>query len=681
MSASNQSSLIAEATLAESTCSPPVIPDHKLLQRIGRGSYGEVWLGRSTLGSFRAVKIVYRKSFDHDKPYEREFEGLKRFEPISHARESQVNIFHVGRNDESGFFYYIMELADSASEDSRPKAETGQRTQSPNFHLRSPAIFVPRTLKHDLRTRGALPVAECLQFALSLGRALEHLHAHGLVHRDIKPSNIIFVNGVPKLADIGLVTSVDATRSFVGTDGYIPPEGPGTPQADLYSLGKVLYECVTGKDRLDFPELPADLRTRPDFEQLLEFNEILTKACDAEPSQRYQSTTSLLAELQSIERGKSLKRDRAFRQMISRGKTLALAGGALAVVAVIAYWLPTLRSPRSDSPQPFGWSTNAAAREEFLKGVRFLQADTDNGRAIECFHRAIQLDPKFAEAYARLAWAHYSFGEDDPNPLEGPAAAEKAVALNPKLAYAHSMLATARFASLNWAQGEKERAIAIGLIKPNSPSAQEILLESALNLACSGYPNEALRDLQSARLANPDSASKKRELFYGLVYAWCRQYDRAFEVWSQLPKDDSYFLNDQKARAYLGMGNFTNFIRFSKQAALAHTVDKERVNGEFDALETAFKQRGEHGFWELRQKMEADSQNSDRLKRDPDCLMRMGAIYARLNQRDEAFRYLKRAMQETPVYFCAGLYTNPSFDSLREDQRFREIFNQLWGRK
>ena len=107
---------------------------------------------------------------------------------------------------------------------------------------------------------------------------MDHLHSHGLVHRDIKPSNIIFVKGVPKLADIGLVTSVDATRSFVGTDGYIPPEGPGTPQADLYSLGKVLYECVTGKDRLDFPELPADWRTRPDLDQLLEFNEILTKA-------------------------------------------------------------------------------------------------------------------------------------------------------------------------------------------------------------------------------------------------------------------------------------------------------------------------------------------------------------------------------------------------------------------
>src|SRR5206468_1300054 len=93
---------------------PPSVPDHQLLRSIGVGSYGEVWLARSAIGSLRAVKVVYRKSFDHDRPYEREFEGLKQFEPLSHARESQVDIFHVGRNDAAGFFYYIMELADDA---------------------------------------------------------------------------------------------------------------------------------------------------------------------------------------------------------------------------------------------------------------------------------------------------------------------------------------------------------------------------------------------------------------------------------------------------------------------------------------------------------------------------------------------------------------------------------------
>ena len=81
---------------------PPAVPDHELLCLIGVGSYGDVWLACSAIGSLRAVKVFHRKSFDHDRPYEREFEGLKKFEPISHARESQVDIFHVGRNAAAG---------------------------------------------------------------------------------------------------------------------------------------------------------------------------------------------------------------------------------------------------------------------------------------------------------------------------------------------------------------------------------------------------------------------------------------------------------------------------------------------------------------------------------------------------------------------------------------------------
>src|SRR4029434_6168388 len=61
----------------------PTIPDHELLRCIGRGSYGEVWLARNVMGTFRAVKVVYRASFEHDRPFEREFEGIQKFEPIS----------------------------------------------------------------------------------------------------------------------------------------------------------------------------------------------------------------------------------------------------------------------------------------------------------------------------------------------------------------------------------------------------------------------------------------------------------------------------------------------------------------------------------------------------------------------------------------------------------------------
>src|SRR6185295_13613705 len=117
--------------------------------------------------------------------------------------------------------------------------------------------------------------------------ALSHLHQHGLVHRDIKPSNILFVNGVPKLGDIGLVTDAGDTQSIVGTEGYLPPEGPGTVQADIYSLGKVLYEISTGMDRRRFAALPEELWSWPDRTEVIEFNEIILRACAKDPGQRY----------------------------------------------------------------------------------------------------------------------------------------------------------------------------------------------------------------------------------------------------------------------------------------------------------------------------------------------------------------------------------------------------------
>src|SRR5438270_11180995 len=90
----------------------PRIPDHTLLRRIGKGSYGEVWLARNIMGAWRAVKVVYRDSFGTSRPYDREFEGIKKFEPVSHANESQIDILHVGRNDAEDYFYYVMELGD-----------------------------------------------------------------------------------------------------------------------------------------------------------------------------------------------------------------------------------------------------------------------------------------------------------------------------------------------------------------------------------------------------------------------------------------------------------------------------------------------------------------------------------------------------------------------------------------
>src|SRR5262249_60982349 len=76
----------------------PKIADHQLLRRIGTGSYGEVWLARTITGSYRAVKVVHRNTFTSQDPYDREFAGLRKFEPISHAHPNEVIILQVGQN-------------------------------------------------------------------------------------------------------------------------------------------------------------------------------------------------------------------------------------------------------------------------------------------------------------------------------------------------------------------------------------------------------------------------------------------------------------------------------------------------------------------------------------------------------------------------------------------------------
>ena len=180
------------------------------------------------MGTWRAVKIVRRASFTSSRPYEREFEGIRKFEPVSRAHGSQVDILHVGRDDVAGHFYYVMELADDT--------HRGQDIE--------PTSYVPRTLSSELKEHGRLSAQQSVATGLVAAMALEHLHAHQLIHRDIEP------------ADIGLVAEVAEDASFVGTEGYVPVEGPGSKQADIFALGRVLYEISTGFSPRKFPDIP-----------------------------------------------------------------------------------------------------------------------------------------------------------------------------------------------------------------------------------------------------------------------------------------------------------------------------------------------------------------------------------------------------------------------------------------
>ena len=133
------------------------IPDHELLRPIGRGAYGEVWLARNKLGTLRAVKIVYRKTFGDARPFEREFKGIQKFEPISRSHEGLVDILQVGGTDE--YFYYVMELADSAAaasdqcsvvsdQSSQPRLDADARRRTEHCSLITD--YSPHTLRSDV---------------------------------------------------------------------------------------------------------------------------------------------------------------------------------------------------------------------------------------------------------------------------------------------------------------------------------------------------------------------------------------------------------------------------------------------------------------------------------------------------------------------------------------------------
>ncbi|MEJ0091443.1 MAG: serine/threonine-protein kinase [Limisphaerales bacterium] len=382
---------------------PPEIPDHHLLRRIARGGYGEVWIARNLMGTYRAVKVVYRDSFQDERPFRREYEGIRQFEPISREHPGLVDVLQVGSNEPTQHFYCVMELADNLHEIKHGE-QSANEDSTPTEALRrvAPAIdpqhYVPKTLRNLLRIadgtdpaleqRRCLPVDQCLRLGAELTSTLEYLHSHQLVHRDIKPSNIIFVNGSPKLADIGLVTAAREDCTFVGTEGFVAPEGPGRAQADIYALGKVLYEMTTGFSAREFPKLPDGWKDSPEREQLNELNQVILRACEGNPRLRYVSATEMRVDLELLLHGKSL----ALRQLSRTVQRLrwTLAGAAILFLLtffIAGFWYFRNRTVEQDRqrilrelqisqmhPNQIGWFSNNWSRLEAAAEIRKDQA-------------------------------------------------------------------------------------------------------------------------------------------------------------------------------------------------------------------------------------------------------------------------------------------------------------------
>jgi hypothetical protein len=189
-----------------------------------------------------------------------------------------------------------------------------------------------------------------------------------LIHRDIKPANIIFVHGAAKLADIGLVADAKSAPTFVGTEGFIPREGPGTPQADVFGLGKVFYEMLTGLDRTFFPQLPEGWEHQPNLKALQDFNQIIQRACEPDAQRRYQTAEALRDDLWQLQR-RAMAADAGGgrkKRVVVRMAGLAAVGLALATGAFFIYQLNKSRVRSARTPVPAAGLTTEEASAGFV---------------------------------------------------------------------------------------------------------------------------------------------------------------------------------------------------------------------------------------------------------------------------------------------------------------------------
>jgi len=277
------------------------------LREIGRGAHGVVHLARNpATGAFAALKVCDRPEGDAATPaalaaWERERRGTALYAALP-PHPGLVRILAFDESPDGRSFRVAMELADP---EDAPASSTGRSfgIQHSSFSIHHSAFSIeayrPRTLASVLQAEIALPLRDCLDLGLRLAGALEFLQSRHLAHRDVKPSNVLFVRGRPVLADVGLVADLREAKSLVGTPGYEPPEHHGTPQGDVYSLGRTLARASLGREPEEggFVPCPEADSDAPGFWRWMQ---ILARACALAPERRYRSAKALRNALAAL---------------------------------------------------------------------------------------------------------------------------------------------------------------------------------------------------------------------------------------------------------------------------------------------------------------------------------------------------------------------------------------------
>ena len=258
---------------------------YRILTKIGVGGMADVYKGEDTLlGRPVAIKILHSNFASDDEFVSRFKREAQAAGKLNHP--NIVNMYDVGYDQ--GMHYIIMEYVDG------------------------------ETLKEYITRHHRLSIDEAVKITIAIGEGLEHAHAMGIVHCDIKPHNVIITRtGRVKVTDFGIARAMNATNtvmytnSILGSAHYLSPEqASGKPvdgNTDIYSLGVVLYEMLTG--RVPFEgETPIAValkhvrekvapptRYNPSIPQLLEA--VVLKALSKNPADRFDSISDMISDL------------------------------------------------------------------------------------------------------------------------------------------------------------------------------------------------------------------------------------------------------------------------------------------------------------------------------------------------------------------------------------------------
>lgn len=257
---------------------------YEILEKIGNGGMATVYKARCHVLNRNVAVKVLKEEFTTDAEFVKRF-NIEAQSAASLSHPNIVSIYDVG--NEGDIYYIVMELVQG------------------------------KTLKEIITDEGILPWKWTVNIAIQIASALEVAHRHNIVHRDIKPHNIIITeDGTAKVTDFGIAKAVSNSTitSFGATIGsvhYFSPEqargGYTDAKSDLYSLGVVMYEMLTGKVPFDadtpvsvalkhMQEVPAEPKTlNPTIPDSV--NKIIIKAMQKEPSLRYISATEMLTDL------------------------------------------------------------------------------------------------------------------------------------------------------------------------------------------------------------------------------------------------------------------------------------------------------------------------------------------------------------------------------------------------